>query len=354
MVTLLDRYIGRAVIQATLAVLLVLLTLIAFVVLEEELDEVGRGGYGLVQAFLYVSLTLPRFVYEVFPIATLLGSLIGLGAMANHAELIAMRAAGISLARIVRSVMQAGILLMGVAVVLGEWVAPEAEQYAQRMRAEAISGQITLKSNYGFWTRDGNSFINIRQVRPGAELGDVYIYEFDDAQQLKLASHAEVARYTDAGWELERIRQSEFLEGEIRSRALDRAIWKSLLNPALLDMLMVDPAVLPVSGLYRYIEFLHDNRQDATVYEVAFWGKIITPLVVLVMLLLSIPFVFGNLRTAGVGQRMFFGAVAGIGFMLTNKAFTHMAVVYQLNPLFASIFPVLLVFAAALWFIRRL
>ncbi len=350
----LDRYIGRAVIGATLLVLLVLLTLIAFVELEKELGEVGRGSYGLLQAFFYVGLVLPRFAYEIFPIATLLGSLVGLGAMANHAELIAMRAAGISLSRIVWSVMQAGLLLMGLAILVGELLAPESEQYAQRMRAEAISGQITLKTKYGFWTRDGNSYINIREFRPGAELGDVFIYEFDDAQRLKLASHAETARYAGGGWELENIRQSEFLPEEVRSRQLQRAYWKSLLNPALLDMVMVEPSVLPIIGLYRYIGFLRDNSQDASLYEVAFWGKIITPLVVLVMLLLSIPFVFGSLRTAGVGQRVFAGSVVGISFLLANKAFAHMAVVYQLDPLFASALPVLAVLGLALWYMRRL
>jgi lipopolysaccharide export system permease protein len=350
----LDRYIGRAVIGATLLVLLVLLTLIAFVELEKELGEVGRGSYDLPQAFFYVGLVLPRFAYEIFPIATLLGSLVGLGAMANHAELIAMRAAGISLSRIVWAVMQAGLLLMALAVVVGELLAPESEQYAQTMRAEAISGQITLKTKYGFWTRDGDSYINIREFRPGAALGDVFIYEFDSDQHLKLASHAESARHTGDGWELENIHQSEFLPDRVRSRHLDRAYWKSLLNPALLDMVMVEPSVLPIAGLYRYIGFLRDNSQDASLYEVAFWGKITTPLVVLVMLLLSIPFVFGSLRSAGVGQRVFAGSVVGISFLLVNRAFAHMAVVYQLDPLFASVFPVLAVLGVALWYMRRL
>lgn len=353
-VTLLDRYIGKAVISATLLVLLVLLTLIAFVELEKELSDVGRGSYGLLQAFAYVGLVMPRFGYEIFPIASLLGSLVGLGSMANHAELIAMRAAGVSLARIVRSVMQAGLLLMVLAILVGELLAPETEQYAQRMRAEAISGQITLKTKYGFWTRDGDSYINIREFRPGAELGDVYIYEFDNAQHLKLASHAEVARHTDAGWELENIRQSKFVGDEVRSRTLERAFWDSLLNPALLDMVMVDPSVLPMAGLYRYIGFLRNNAQNASLYEVAFWGKITTPVVVLVMLLLSIPFVFGSLRTAGVGQRVFAGSVVGIGFLLANKAFAHMAVVYHLDPLVASALPALAVLGLALWQMRRL
>jgi len=351
---LIDRYIGRAVVVGTVMVMFVLLSLIGFVELERQLGEVGRGSYTIGTAFLYVSLVLPRFAYEVFPVTALLGSLLGLGAMANHSELVAMRAAGISVGRIVWAAMKAGLLLMLVAVLVGELLAPAAEQLAQRMRGEAISGQITLKSKSGFWTRDGNAFINIRSILPGAELGDIYIYEYDGKQRLKLASHAERARYRGDHWVLENIRQNEFLPDEVRIRTLDRVVWKSFLDPALVDMVMMEPNLLPVWGLYRYIAFLHENGQQASEYEVAFWGKIVTPLVVLVMLVLAIPFVFGSLRTAGIGQRVFAGALVGVGFLVINKAFAHMAVVYQLNPLFAAAFPGIVCLGIALWALRRI
>jgi len=350
---LIDRYIGRVVVIGTLMVMFLLLTLIGFMELERELGDVGRGSYTIGKALLYVSLVLPRFAYEVFPVTALLGSLIGLGSMANHSELIAMRAAGVSVGRIVWAAMKAGLLLMLVAVLVGELLAPASEQLAQRMRGEAISGQITLKTKYGFWTRDGHSFINIRTVLPGAQLGDIYIYEFDDQHHLKVSSHAELARYEGDHWVLENIRQNEFLPDQVRIRTLQRAIWKSFLDPALVDMVMVEPNVLPVWGLHRYITFLHENGQQASEYQVAFWGKIVTPLVVLVMLVLSIPFVFGSLRTAGIGQRVFAGALVGVGFLVVNKAFAHMAVVYELNPLFAAAFPGIACLAVALWALRK-
>ena len=233
---LIDRYIGRVVVIGTLMVMFLLLTLIGFMELERELGDVGRGSYTIGKALLYVSLVLPRFAYEVFPVTALLGSLIGLGSMANHSELIAMRAAGVSVGRIVWAAMKAGLLLMLVAVLVGELLAPASEQLAQRMRGESISGQITLKTKYGFWTRDGHSFINIRTVLPGAQLGDIYIYEFDDQHQLKVSSHAELARYQGDHWVLENIRQNEFLADQVRIRTLQRAIWKSFLDPALVDM----------------------------------------------------------------------------------------------------------------------
>lgn len=126
-----------------------------------------------------------------------------------------------------------------------------------------------------------------------------------------------------------------------------------MLDPGLLNVVSLNPHILPAWGLYKYIHFLHTNGQDAKTYEVAFWGKMVTPLVTLVMLYLSMPFVFGMLRSSGIGQRIFLGAMVGSGFFLMSKTFSYMAVVYDLNALFAAAFPGLLLFVAALFLSSR-
>ncbi len=345
---ILDLYIGRAVIMGTVVVMMVLLTLLGFLTLMDELSDVGEGRYQTGDAFLFVLLTLPRFAYEVSPMAALLGGLIGLGGMANSSELIAMRAAGISYTRIVLSVMQAGALMLIVALFFGEVVAPETEAYAQTMRSQALAKQVTLKTKYGFWARDGNAYINIRNILPGSRLEDIYIYEYDEEKQLKFSTHAMTAKYENNQWLLQDIKQSQFTDDGVQSRTIDRAKWDSMLDPGLLNVVSLNPHILPAWGLYKYIRFLHINGQDAKTYEVAFWGKMVTPLVTLVMLYLSLPFVFGQLRSSGIGQRIFMGAMVGSGFFLMSKAFSYMAVVYDLNALFAASFPGLLLLAAAL------
>jgi len=346
---ILDIYIGRAVILGTVVVMVVLLTLLGFLTLMDELSDVGEGRYRVGDAFLFVLLTLPRFAYEVSPMAALLGSLIGLGGMANNSELIAMRAAGISYTRIVWSVLQAGALMLIVALFFGEIVAPETEEYAQTMRSQALAKQVTLKTKYGFWARDGDAYINIRNILPGSRLEDIYIYEYDGEKQLKYATHAKTAKYENDQWFLQDIQQSQFVKNGVQSREIDHAKWDSMLDPGLLNVVSLNPHILPAWGLYKYIRFLHTNGQDAKTYEVAFWGKIVTPLVTLVMLYLSLPFVFGQLRSSGIGQRIFMGAMVGSGFFLMSKAFSYMAVVYDLNALFAASFPGLLLFGAALF-----
>ncbi|MBU0501410.1 MAG: LPS export ABC transporter permease LptG [Gammaproteobacteria bacterium] len=351
--TVLDRYLGRQLLFGTLISLVNLLTLLGVMMLFDELGDVGKGRYTTGYAFLFVMMSLPRYAYELFPITALLGSLAGLGALANNSELTAMRAAGISMGRIVMSMMRTGLIMMAAAFVLGEVIAPPAEEYAQQMRSDLISQQITLRSRYGFWARDGHSFINIRKILPGTTLEDVVIYEFDEQGNLKLATHADFAQYQGDKWQLSGIRQTLFSEGRTEVKILEKSSWSSLLNPDLLKVVVVKPHMLPVWGLYRYIRFMRDNGQDANQYEVAFWGKILSPLVTLAMLFLSAPFLFGSMRTVGIGQRIFVGSLMGVVFFLVNKAISYMAVVYSLNALFAAAFPGLVVMALAFWSMRR-
>jgi len=351
MISLFDRYIGRLVLISIVAVLLLLLVLIAFFELISELEDVERG-YTAGMAYLHVLLTLPRYAYELFPIATLLGSLIGLGVLAGNSELMAMRAAGVSVGRILISVLKIGLLLLLLVAVVGEYLAPRTELRAQRMKTEALSEQITLKTRYGLWSRDGDSFINIRQILPDRGLADINIYDFDREQRLRRSLHAERAYYRDGGWVLESLRSSEFTPEGVQVKRVAQAPWNTSLQPSLLDVVTVKPHMLAAWDLWRYIEFLRQNGQASMTYEMAFWGKLATPLVTLVMVFLSVPFVFGSLRSIGIGQRIFAGMMVGIVFYLLDKAFSYLAVVYSLNALFASLFPVLLFFAFGVWKFR--
>ncbi|MBL3590544.1 MAG: LPS export ABC transporter permease LptG [gamma proteobacterium endosymbiont of Lamellibrachia anaximandri] len=353
MTNLLDRYIGRSVALGMLMVLALLLVLLGFFSVLGELEEVGKGSYTTVKAFTYVLLILPRYTYEIFPVATLLGSLIGLGALANNSELIAMRAAGVSISRIVGAVLKTGFVMLLVILAVGELLAPVTEQRAQRMKMDALSDQVTLQTKYGFWARDGDTFINIRRILPDSTLADISIYEYGAGRELLRATHADTARYADPEWELDGVEQSEFGAGRIATKQLERLRWSTLLEPALLDVVTVQPHMLPAWDLWSYIRYLTENGQDAATYEVAFWGKVVSPLVTLVMLFLSVPFVFGALRSVSIGQRIFTGAVIGTVFYLVNRAFSYLAVVYDINPLFAASFPTLLCLFLAFWFFRR-
>jgi lipopolysaccharide export system permease protein len=349
---ILERHIAWAVLRGTGVAMLVLLPLVAFLMLGDELDNVGTGRYSLGHAFLFITLDLPRYAYQVFPIAALIGSLLGLGGMAVHSELTAMRSAGVSVATIVLAVLKAGMITALVAVLVGEVLAPATEEKARQLRAEALTDRIAFKSRYGFWARDGNSFINIRAILPGGRLRNVFIYEVDDKRYLRLSTYARFAEYTGDAWRLQDIAQSELSPGGVTTRGIRQAVWTSLLDPAMLSLLVVEPQALSAWGLQRYIRFMQENGLDATTYQVAFWNKVSTPLVILAMLYLSVPLLFGSLRSGGLGQRVFVGVLIGIVFYIINRGFGQLAVVYSLNPVIAAFTPALLCLLGASWFFR--
>jgi lipopolysaccharide export system permease protein len=352
-VKILDRYLAGAVIGGTLLTLAVLLPLMGLFILADEMDEVGENGYRFVDAAVFVLLSIPRYAYQIFPIATLIGALVGLGALASRSELVAMRAAGVSIARIVYAALKGGALLAIVAVVVGEGVAPEAEQRALKWRSEAQSGQVTLKTAYGLWARDGSAYINIREILPGAHLRGIYIYEFDPEHRLTRATHAESARYFDGRWLLEGISRSGISEGRVDVSHVDEADWESLLNPRLLKIVVVEPHVLPVWALLRYVRYMLANAQDARPYEVAFWGKVVHPFLILAMIFVSIPILLGSARTRGLGPRVFFGVMVGIGFYLVSRTFSYLALLFDMSPPVAAMIPPLLFLAGALLVLRR-
>ena len=284
-------------------------------------------------------LSAPRYVFEVFPVAALIGSLIGLGAMGAHGELIAMRSSGYSLRQIVWAVMKAGAVMMLLVFLFGELVAPASEQWGEQYRIEKTERKVTLKTRYGFWARDGRAFVNIRNILPGARLEQIYIYEFDDSQRLKLATYAQRAEHRGDHWQMFDIHQSEVSQEGISGRRLAQARWDSLIDPGLLGAIVVQPTMLPINELYRYIRVMRDNNQSATDYEVAFWTKLATPLATLVMLFITVPFVLAHQRFASVGQRLFLGILLGMAFYTLNRGMSYVAVVYDLNPLLSALIP---------------
>jgi lipopolysaccharide export system permease protein len=350
---ILERYLARAVIGGTLLTLGVLVPLLGFFILADEIDAVGVDGYGLADALVFMALSLPRYAYQVFPIATLIGALIGLGALASRSELVAMRAAGFSVARIIRAGLLGGVLLAALAVVVGEVIAPVAEQRGLELRRRALSGDVTQQTPYGFWAIDDRAYVNIREIASPTRLRDIYIYQVDADAGSLVATHAAGARYGEEGWVLEDIARSRVTAAGVEVERTERAEWNSMLDPGLLKVVVVDPQVLPVWGLYKYIRFMTLNKQDAGPYEVAFWGKVLHPVLTLSMIFVAIPIILGSARTTGLGPRIFVGVLVGILYYLVSRTFAFVALLFGLDPLVAAAMPPLLFMLGALALLRR-
>ena len=342
---ILDNYIARHIISSSATVLLVLVAIFTFFLLIDELEQVGRGSYSVLQAFFYTFLRLPGMIYELFPMAALIGSLLGLGTLMRNGEITVIRAAGVAKIRIVKAVMKAGLVLVVSAMILGEFVAPAAEGYAREYRSMAINERITLESQNGFWARDGNSYINIREVLPGDQLKGVYIYEFDANHELRSSIFAQSARYDEDQWILENISQTLISTDGLQQRHTEMAAWDSPLRPDLIAVVATKPDSLALWTLVKFIGFLNANGQDAARYEHALWVKIIYPIATGVMVFLAVPMVMRANRSTSVGQRIITGGMIGLGFHLLNKAAGHVGVVFDIHPFLSATGPALLMLA---------
>jgi len=345
---ILDRYIARAVIGGSLVVLMVFISLELIFAFVDESGDIGAD-YTALQALVHVGLSAPQRAYEAFPIATLIGSLMTLGGLAARSELVVMRAAGVSILGIGRAVVLAGLVLAALSAALGEFVAPQAERLAQDIRAQARSGTVSSLSENGFWVRDGRDFLSVGSAPDARNLRDLRIYTFRDDGRMDKVTKAEHARYMGPGrWALEGVVIDAFLERGVDSRRLESMDWQSSLGPEVLDVVVLDPEMLSMAELWTYIGYLERNALESERYRLAFWLKVVTPLATLTMLLLTIPLVFGSLRSVGAGQRIFIGVMIGVVFYLANRVLNHMGVVYGLPPALSALLPTLVFLAIAL------
>ncbi len=351
--TRIDRYVARHVVHGTLVWLLAMVVLFSFISFVDDLDNVGRGSYTLARALEYMALTTPRRAFELFPLAALVGALMGLGSLASSSELAVIRSSGVSVRRICAAVMAGAAVVMVVAIVLGELVAPGAERMAQSGRSVAIAEEIELNTRYGFWIRDGDSFIHIRRVLPGNRMEQVSIYEFDAQRRLRIATRAARALHADGRWQLQDIVQSHIREDGVRRERIEAAAWQSLFEPDLVNVVSVKPESLSILGLTRYVAYLGNNGLDTSRFELALWHKFVYPLATGVMIVLAVPMVLGRLKSSGLGQRILVGVLVGIAFHVMNQASGHLGLVYGLSPALSATVPTLLFAGAAVWLLRQ-
>ena len=349
----LDRHIGVHVVRGSLLTLLVLLAVFCIVDFLDDLSDVGKADYTVVRALEYMLLTSPGRAFTLFPLAAAIGSLIGLGTLSANRELVVIRASGVSALRIAGSAMKAAFMLVVLAVLIGEVVTPYSERLALQRRSMALSDRIAVETRHGFWVRDGNSFINVRNLLPENRMGDLYIYEFDDQNRLRVATHAERGTFEEGQWVLEGIRQSTIDDDGVTRRELDRAIWYSRFEPDLADVVSVRLESLSALGLYRFIEYLRSNGLDTARYELALWRKLSYPLATAVMIFLALPMVLGRLGSVGIGQRIFVGVMIAIAFHVIQQASGHLGLVFGFSPWLSATVPGVLFLSLALWMFRR-
>lgn len=352
-----ERYLAREVYASTLLVLAAFLALFAFFDLVNELGDIGKGSYQLHHAVGYVLLTLPGYVYELLPIAVLIGTLYALTLLARHSEVTVLRASGLSTATLAGTLLRIGSLFVVLTFVVGEFVAPPAERAAQQLRLQAMSSVVGQQFRSGLWVKDELAFVNVREVSPDASLRGIRIYQFDQNYQLLSISEAEAASFQPPNnWQLANVARTLFEGERVRVDRQAEVLWQSALSPDILTVLLVDPGRMSLVNLYLYTRHLAENRQKTQRYEIAMWKKVFYPMATLVMMILALPFGYLHDRLGNVSLKVFSGVMLGVAFHMLNGLFSSLGVINSWPPLYAAITPSLLFLLAAtimIWWVER-
>jgi lipopolysaccharide export system permease protein len=350
---ILDRYIGKTILAATFLSLFVLIGLSGIIKFVEQMKNVGQGTYDVWAAIYFVVLKMPVEIAEFFPMAALIGALIGLGTLASSSELVVMQAAGLSRLRIAGAVLKTAIPMVLAVMVLGEFVAPKTDKEAYSMRAQARHGEQKESNKYGVWVKDGNSFVSIARMNTKAELFDLQLFFFDKSMRLKQAMAARKGIYQQGSWLLQNISNTYFKEDKTEVEKLDEFVWQTELTPKKLEVILSDPDKMSMRDIYNYIAYLENNDQDASRYWLTLWRKAVLPFTVVVMMLLSVSFIFGGLRSVTMGTRLIFGIASGFVFHVSGELFGPFSLVFELPPILGALLPSLLVLTIAMYLLKR-
>lgn len=350
---ILARYLTGQVLASAGFVLLALLVLFAFFDAMKELGNLGRNNYELGQATVVVLLSLPGHLYEILPVAALIGTLFALSRLVGNSEYAVMRVSGLSTWRVAGYFAVIGVLLSLLVLVLGEYVAPWSEQTAQRYKLAATRAVVAQQFRSGLWVKDGSAFINVREVMPDNTLRGIEIYSFDAEGRLDWIRAADQADWRGSQtWDLQQVVETHFSNDGIRSSRSKNMDWQSVLTPDILSVLLVAPEKMSARTLWRYVAHLKANNQKATRYELALWTKFISPFVIPIMMLIAMPFAIQGPRAGGTSSKIFIGILAGLGFHLLSRLFGHLGLLNDWPAAMVASLPLLIFLSIALIGIR--
>jgi lipopolysaccharide export system permease protein len=339
-VRVIRRYLFRTIMAAIGLVMAVLLGLAGFIEFVTQLDDIGSGEYGILQALIYSLLKLPNLAHQMLPIAVLLGAMLGLGSLANNGELIVIRTAGVSMFRLAGAVMMTGVVMTLITLVLGEYVGPPLDNYARQFRAQAKHAGSGVATGKSAWIRDGDTFLNVSRLTDAFQLGGVYLYKIEPDGRLGAMGRADSADVDAANqWVLSNYEETQFVGDGVKTRRSRRSTQANNLSPDLIGLTVIRPDGLSGVELYRYVQYLQRNGLDATKYLVAFWSRISAAVAVTPMCVLALPFVFGRMRSSGAGARLVFGLLVGLAYFLASRGLADGGQIYGVDPVIVAWVP---------------
>lgn len=377
----LQRYLASEIIKSVLFVLIAFLSLFAFFDLISELQSIGKGGYKLQHAFLYVLLGMPGYAYELIPIAALIGTIYVLAQLASRSEFTIMRVSSMSTVMAAVMLAKIGLLFAVATFIFGEVISPKASEFAEKLKLRVQGTSVSQEFKSGLWAKDvlrtngisgepvGSRFLNVRDVNTNGQLRRLRIYEFDLNFRMTALIEAAHADYQGNNvWRLAKVSETRFPNASgkagsfadmaigLRTRTLSSMNMVSEITPNILAVLFADPDRMSALDLAAYTRHLEENKQRSERYAIAFWKKVFYPFAVFVMMALALPFAYLHFRSGGVSLKIFTGIMIGVSFQLVNNLFSHLGMLNTWPAFTTAVLPSLLYLLAALaslWWVER-
>jgi len=351
--SLIARYISSSVLSAFFVVMLLLFGLHVILWFIGEIGTIGRGDYHLIDAFQFVLLQSPYRLCEFFPIASLVGGLIGLGLLASNNELVVMRTSGVSIGKICAIVLSLAFCLSIVVLLILEFIAPQAVHFAENKKYSLLYGEKALRMNKGIWFRDVDNYVYVEKIEKDNVVKSVNRYEFNDDYKLEKVTYAKIGVIQDSKWKLSDVSETIISDDKITSNTAKEIKMPFDMPLSLLKFSYVNPDELTNRQLNAFVNDQVENNVNAGIYALMYWQRLFQPLNTLVMMLLAVPIIFGPLRSSSIGLRIMSGSSIGFVFYIVSKLFGQASVVYKFSPLFASLLPSVIFLIIGIYLLRR-
>ena len=348
----LRRLIYSEILGAVAFVTAGFLALFFFFDFVDELGRVGRlaESWRVPQAALYVALLAPSRLYELMPIAVLIGTIFVLARMAQNSEYTILRTSGLEPGRALTLLLVLGTLFSGLTFATGEFLAPAADRTAALLKAK-YQGRLSVGMT-GAWLKERQGertyTVNVAAMAPDGSLRGLRIFEADSAGRLVTMVQASQAQVQfDEAWLLKGVDRTFFRpgEGQRASAATQHeaeAVWPTSISSEMVSVALLKPERMSTLDLFRYMRHLDANGQTSQRYEIEFWRKVFYPLSCLVMMVLALPFAYLHFRSGGISAMVFVGILFGISFFLLNNVFGHVGNLQKWQPWVAAAAPGLL------------
>jgi lipopolysaccharide export system permease protein len=364
------RLLYRDIVWSVVFVAAAFLSLFYFIDLVDELENVGRDGYTIARAIGHSLLLLPGHVYELSPIAVLIGTIYAMARLAQSSEFTILRTGGLGPGRALWLLAALGIIFALLTFAIGDYVAPYTERQAIAVQASARGG-LALGSS-GAWLRDHRASpegersisVNVARALSAGEMLGVRIFEFDAHGRMRTRIEASSAAVGEDGqWLLHEVQRIEWPTPEAAAAGTPLAVdllpelrWSSTLKASVVAAALLPAQTMSTADLWRYRGHLAEQDQALQTYEIQFWKKAFYPLACIVMMALALPFAYLHARAGGVSYKVFGGIMLGISFVLLNNASGHLGLLRAWTPWLAAAAPgllyLLMSMAAFAWLVR--